>query len=265
MKHFTKITALVLCVIMACGMFVACQSAPAASSSKHFEMQVNNLSEYAGENASPIRLGKGSGIFGFDGWILTGTKTKVDENSGEATDAHWTIGLDIEETSVASVLDYTLSVNYYAAPSSAYTQPVNAMYTFTGKAYAVDGGYHLFTPTYGEATVTGQAMAETPGWGADTGEAMTAVAPDGSTLYFYYANSDLQLSGYNFGFPLNGNLLVSIYESDVKTDGSAITGFANVTETVSKLEVPSSGEMGGMPEGGMPGGPEGGPEGGPQG
>ena len=261
-KALTIVLTLALALSMCIGLASCSNDSGATVAANHYEIKINSLSEYSAEKSIPVKLGQGSGIFGFDGWILTGTKTPIDDNTGEATDAYWTLTLDVEDTAVDGVVDYTFGLNYYAAPSSAYTQPLKAMYTFTGKGYPVDGGYHLFTPTYAEATITGQCMEETPGWRADTGEALTAVAPDGSKLFFYYTNSNLQLSGYEFGFPLNGNLVASMFESDFIVDGDSITEFKNVTENLSDLAPASSGNQGGGDAGsGGDNGGEGGSEG----
>ena len=152
MKKFKKLAVTVVALAMVCALcmgLTACggtDTGAAAATGKSYTFQTPSLSEYSAENPIPFKLGQGSGIFGFDGWILTGTKTPIDDDTGAATGCHWDVTLDVADTVADGMIEYVLTLHFHADPSSAYTQPVEAFYTFNGRGYEIEGGYHLFVP-----------------------------------------------------------------------------------------------------------------------
>lgn len=270
MKH-SKALKIAVASVAAVGLIgsaaaLAACSSGASSSVKSYSMTIDSWSEYTEEHELPFLTGQSGALFGFDSWIVSGTKVNFDDE-GNPVDCYWTFSLDIDETPATEqygIVEYCMTMYFHGSSTEIYANPIDAFYKFYGYGYELEGGYHLYVANFAESTITLNCAVETPGWpeNGDTGEGEgTFVKLDGPNgmIYYHYCNSDIQAAGGNYGFPYMSNLTQGFSECDVLVSGSDITGFDNITNAVAVLVEASSGsDVGGDIEGGE--GEEGGEE-----
>ena len=251
-----------LALVGTCGLaLTACDdSAAPITAKKSYSMTINSWSDYTDEHEVPFLTGQSGAIFGFDSWIVSGTKVNFDDD-GNPIDCYWTFNLEVEDSIVKNHVDYVMTYYFHGGASELYDNPIDAVYKFYGLGYEIKGGYHLYVANFAEAAITLNCAVETPGWpeNGDTGEGEGVFSrlegPNGM-IYYHYCNSDIQAAGGHYGFPFQANLTQGFSECDVLVSGSKISGFDNVTGNKAVVVEGGSSSSGG-PGGELPGGPGG--------
>lgn len=218
-----KIKALIATLIAVVCCFAAAIAFSACGSGKSYTLSFDSIDELKSTyGAAPFTIqangaGQGAGILPFDAW---GSK-KFKDNLGDVNGVGITykISLDIADGDEGSTYTFVLTVHLIGNDQDAsYFGEGDVIYTWTGSASEVDGGYSLAAADYCKFEVTGDIHGD----GASAQTEFVPAAP-------YTCDSTQDVTD-------GAGRVVSVYlkyifnGATVLVDGKTITEFTDVSE-----------------------------------